>query len=147
MKYNKRFIFVQIGIFMFLYIFFTVIVPIVPFDGDDWYFTGAMRLPIPLWGRFNPSKVLPEVLEPLGGYIAAFVIYPITRNYLRSINLVQAFIVTIFILIYLIYYYKYLTKRWKAKQNNALFAEIFLCLSFFCIFKKIMTCSITDFGH
>ncbi len=136
MSEKKKVILIQIIIMLFLYLFFTQIVPVVPFDGDDWYFTGSMRKPIPLWGAFNPSKVLPEVIQPLGGYIAAYLLTPIINDYVRSITLAEAFLIVSFMMLYFVFFYKYLKKRYFTSTTNALISEIFLCLTFFCVFKK-----------
>lgn len=96
---------VQIALFLVLFIYFTQITPLLPFDADDWSTLGTMRLPIPLWGVFNPSKVLPEVIGPLVGEIAAYVVYPISKNYVDSILFTQAVLVSLCVatLLYLFY--------------------------------------------
>ena len=86
---NIAFIY-QIIIFIFLIFYFTQISPLQPFDADDWRYIGSMRLPLPLWGAWNPSRVLAETLMPLGGYIAAFIIYPFTNNYLFSLSFAES---------------------------------------------------------
>ena len=65
------------------------VAPLLPFDGDDWRYIGAIRLPFPIWGGWNPTRVLPELLMPLGGYISAFIVYPLTHNYIFSLSLVK----------------------------------------------------------
>lgn len=71
--------------------------PIVPFDTDDWCYMGYYRLPIPIWGDWNPSRVLPEVMMPYVSIFAARVIYPLTGDYIGSITWMYAFVVTAFI--------------------------------------------------
>ena len=84
-------------LFISLFIFYSRIVPIVPFDTDDWCYMGYYRLPFPIWGDWNPSRILPEVLMPYVSIFAARVIYPVIGNYFGSITLMYAFVVTAFI--------------------------------------------------
>lgn len=81
---------VNIGLFVFLLIFFIRICPIIPYDKDDWIYIGQMRVPFPLWRNWNPSKVLPEVLMPMCGYIGAYMVYPLTGDYFSSLTLTAA---------------------------------------------------------
>ncbi|MBC6910552.1 hypothetical protein DT304_04555, partial [Lactobacillus reuteri] len=74
---KKRIFLINFVIFIFIYVYLTQISPIVPFDGDDWRYIGALRIPLPMWGVWNPTRVLPETLMSVGGYIAAFIVYPI----------------------------------------------------------------------
>lgn len=107
----------------------------MPFNGDDWYFTGAMRLPLPMWGIFNPIKVLPEVLEPLGGEVAAFIVYPMLQDYLLSVSIVQTLVISICIVMMLYQSYCFLKSRLNMAIPVALSLEVFFCLSFFWIFR------------
>lgn len=84
-------------LFIGLFIFYSRLVPIVPFDTDDWCYMGYYRLPIPIWGDWNPSRVLPEVMMPYVSIFAARVIYPLTGDYIGSITWMYAFVVTAFI--------------------------------------------------
>lgn len=113
------------------------IFPLIPYDGDDWYFIGTMRNPWPMWGVFNPSKVFPEVLEPLVGYFGAFFIYPITHNYVFSLSFTSVLVVSGFITLLMVFTYKYLRKKYNLSRVRALSLEIFFYLSFFMLFKKI----------
>ena len=98
---------VNVFLFIFIAVFFTQISPLFLSDGDDWYFSGSIRLPWPMWGVFNPSKVFPEILEPLGGYIAAFMVYPLTGDYVASIAHTQSIIISAFIFVFFWISYKY----------------------------------------
>lgn len=109
-------IIVQLSIFIFTFIFFTKIFPLIPYDGDDWYFLGAMRNPYPMWGVFNPSKVLPETLEPLVGYFGAFVIYPFSHNYIASLSIASVLLISIIITILMILTYNFIRKHYKLNK-------------------------------
>lgn len=126
----------QIVIYIMCFCFFTQVFPIIPYDGDDWYFIGAMRKPYPLWGINNPIKVLPEVLEPLTGYIAAFVIYPVTGDYVFSISIAEAGILSLFIAVFCFLFYRFLVKRMKLTEMQGFAVEALFFLIFFIVFKE-----------
>ena len=127
---------VQLSIFIFTFVFFTKIFPLIPYDGDDWYFAGTMRNPWPMWKVFNPSKVLPETLEPLVGYFGSFIIYPFTHNYISSLSIASALTVSIIITALMILTYKFIRAQFKIGKLRTLTLELFFYLSFFLIFKK-----------
>ena len=73
---NKSVILYFAVVFLGLFIFFTQVHGLMPYDGDDWVNLSKMRAAIPKWHGFNPVKVLPEDLFPIVGYIAAYVVTP-----------------------------------------------------------------------
>lgn len=135
----------QTLIFIFMFIFFTKISPLVPFDADDWLFNGTMRGPYPLWGAFNPTRVLPEILDPLGGEIAAFCIYPFTKDYIGSITIIQSLIVSLFVVTMFYNFFLLLIKKFRYSINVALTSEAMFFLSFFLLFKHLNVPSYTAF--
>lgn len=122
--------------FSFLYLFFTRVCPIVPYEGDDWFFLGSMRQPIPYPGAFNPSKILPEVLEPLCGYFGAFVIYPITHDYVDSLSMACTGCISLFIVMLFYLFNRMLKKRYKFDNKKSLLYELLFIILFFVFFKK-----------
>ena len=81
--------------FIVIFNFFLFIRPFVPFDGDDWLNLGNFRSSLlPIWGGFNPSKVLPEILQPMVGVLAG-VITPLTHNFINSIIFICAFLISL----------------------------------------------------
>lgn len=132
---------VQIALFLVLFIYFTQITPLLPFDADDWSTLGTMRLPIPLWGVFNPSKVLPEVIGPLVGEIAAYVVYPISKNYVDSILFTQAVLVSLCVATLLYLFYLFLVRKMKMTLKQAISGELFMFLSLFFLFKHLNSAS------
>lgn len=136
---------VQIIIFLCLFIYFTQVSPLVPFDADDWSFLGTMRLPVPMWGVFNPSKVLPETIGPIVGSIAAFCVYPITHDYIYSITFVQAVTVSLMIVAMLYTFARFLKRGLKLSKKVALVSEAFFFLSFFLLFKRVNSPSYSGF--
>ena len=126
----------QVIVVFVLWLFFVRINPVIPYDGDDWYFAGAMRWPFPLWGVFNPSKVLPETIEPLCGYIAAYIVYPITGDYIRSLSLVMGLCVALICYLLCWFVYKYTRKTLNITVFRALSIELIVFVSLFLIFKQ-----------
>lgn len=119
------------GIFFAIFIFFTRIHPLVIFDTDDWLGISYKRHPIPLWGDWNPTRVFPEVLMPLCGDIAAFFVYPLTGDYIRSFTLVNGAVVALFIVLYMHMFFELLYKKWKLPTFRAFaFSTVFLLLHF-----------------
>lgn len=136
----------QLLIFICLLIYFIKITPLIPFDGDDWNYIGTMRtLPFPIWGAWNPTRVLPEILSPISGYIAAYIVYPLFGHYLYSIMVVHSLIVSSFCLIFFFCFFKLLRKRFRLDVNGSLAIEISLFLSFFLIFKHVNAPSYSAF--
>lgn len=77
-------------IFGFLFLWFSRIHPLIPFDGDDWTYLSYVRMATPIWGDWNPAKVFPEVLYPFFSTIAAFALAPLTGDYIGAQTLMHA---------------------------------------------------------
>lgn len=142
---KKKYMIPQLILFVFLFIYFTEITPLVPFDSDDWLFSGTMRLPFPIWHSFNPTRVTPEIIQPLAGYIGAFCIYPFTKDYVGALSLAHSttFALSITITFYL--FYKVLVKRLNYSFKRAIVTEAIFFLSFFLLFAKIHEPSYSGF--
>ena len=136
---------VQALMFILMFIYFAKISPLVPYDADDWLFNGTIRLPFPMWRVFNPTRVLPEILMPMGGYLASLIIFPFTGKYIESITFVDAFIVSIFLVIVLYAFYLLLRQGFKYSTNTSLASEAFFLFSFFLIFKHVNVPSASAF--
>lgn len=81
-------------IFGFLFLWFSRIHPLIPFDGDDWTYLSYARLATPVWGDWNPSKVFPEVVYPFFSSIAAFVLTPLIGDYISAQTLMHAVVIS-----------------------------------------------------
>lgn len=84
------------AVFAFFFAWFCFLHPAVLYDADDWRYIAQPRLPVPLWGAWNPTRVLPEVLMPFCGRIAASVVFPLTGDYLHAVTLVSACVISLF---------------------------------------------------
>ena len=78
------------GIFLYTFLFFAVLHPLTVFSADDWMYISYTRHAFPLLGAWNPAKVLPEIFMSLWGDLAAWVVYPLTGDYLGSMTVVFA---------------------------------------------------------
>ena len=143
-KKKYKTILFHIIIFILMLVFFMRVCPIIPFDGDDWCFTGSLRLPFPMLFAFNPIKVFPEVMEPIGGYIAAYLVYPVTGDYVGAISITQTLIIVSFIMSLFYMFCKYLKKKFNMTESKALFFEAFFIMLFFFLFKR--RDAISDYG-
>lgn len=130
------YILVQAGIALFLFYFFAKICPLVVFDCDDWKYLGTFRLPIPIWKGWNPARVMPESLMPVAGWIAAHIIYPICGDYVYSVIIISAIIITLLITMMCICLQKLLVKRCCLTVKTAAVFEILFLTLFFLIFRN-----------
>ena len=135
-KEKYSFISVQLSIVIFLVFFFTELCPLIVFDSDDWYYLCTFRLPIPMWKIHNPTRVMPETLMPLAGWLAARIIYPICGNYVYAITAISAIIITFLIETMCICLYRLLVARLKLREKDALICEVMFLIFFFLIFRN-----------
>lgn len=129
-------ILIQIGIGICLFIFFTKICPLVVFDCDDWIHLGTFRLPLPIWRGWNPTKVMPETWMPVAGWIAARMIYPVCGDYVYSVTVVSALIMSLMITGMCISLKKLLSVRLGLEKKEALACEILFLAFHFLIFRN-----------
>ena len=122
------------AIFIILFVFFSRVQPILVLDSDDWTFLAFSREALPAVGAWNPSRVLPEILTPAVGAVAAHVVEPILGDYLKAITVTYAFAVAAMILVYLICFSRVLSKvcRLGAVQNMIVTA-MFLAVHFWVL--------------
>jgi hypothetical protein len=67
-------------------------------------------------GIWNPAKVLPEVLLPIVGLFSAYVVSPITGDYILSFTYTSAFFVSVFCTLMFMTVYKFFA-RWFVDEN------------------------------
>lgn len=88
------------AVFVFLYIWFSKIHPLVIYDADDWTYLAYVREAMPLLGDWNPGKVFPEVVMPLVSSIGLYTLYPLTGDYIGTFTVIHALVVSGFITLY-----------------------------------------------
>ena len=118
-------------VFVGFFVFFYVIHPLYPIDPDDFQFLSDFRVALPQPYLWNPTRVLPEILSPLCGYIAAYVIYPLTGNYYDSFAVVNALVVSAFITIYANFFIELMKIKYRRTDVDAvILAFLFILLHF-----------------
>lgn len=88
-------------IFAFLFVWFSKIHALVVFDADDWSYLAYVRKTTPVWGEWNPAKVFPEVVFPFFSTVAAYLLMPLTKDYITAQTIMHACVVSLAITGYL----------------------------------------------
>lgn len=123
------------AVFGALMLFFVRINPIVVFDADDWLYASYMRSPVPIWGGWNPTRILPEIFMPFVSNIGAFILYPLTGDYLGALTTAYGVAVSASIVGYLYVVYRFLCCKVTSSKSIALGATALFLLLHFNIFK------------
>lgn len=135
-KKNFVFIIMAILIFLFTYIFFTRVHPLIIFDSDDWGYITFSRRFMPIFNIWNPAKLFPETFMPLMSSIAAFVIYPITNDYIDSFTIITAFVVSIFISLYIYTFAKMIKRVFSLNYSSSILLSVLFFIFHFLLFKS-----------
>ena len=133
---RRNVIIVNIMIAAVLLLFFATICPLVPYDADGWIYIGNLRIPWPHRNTMSPARVLPESLMPLCGYISGYLVYPFLGDYLSSIALTSAVIISGFILVMCICFLWFVHRRFKVSINMSLLYEVLFLIFFWAIFRN-----------
>lgn len=134
-KKEKRYeIVFYLGVFLFIFVWFSRIHPLAIYDGDDWTYITFGRTALPEWGAWNPAKVFPEVVMPLCSTAAVHVLMPLVGDYLTSMEIMNAFVASVFITAY-IYCFGSLIKRLfsLSSLSTVYMAALFLVFHFLAL--------------
>lgn len=129
--------FFPVLLFGVMMIYFYQVHPFILFDGDDWRdMGGARNVALPKWHDWNPSKVMPESLMPLVGYLGAYVFSPLLGDYLHGISLAVACVAALAVTAYTVLLKDVLERRfglstWLAAGGTGIFL-----LMHFLVFKN-----------
>ena len=129
-------IFTVAVVFAAIFLFFSQVHPITLFDGDDWNVISDARPALPKWGGWNPIKILPETFYPICGYVAAYVVKPIIGDYLSSITITAALILSSFIAVYIFLFIKFVEKIFRVDSLLANLSGIIFLLLHFALFLR-----------
>ncbi len=88
--------------FVSLFVFFTRVRPLYVFDLDDWLYIYYNRHGFPDITEWNPARVLPETFMPLVSYIGAYLIYPLTGDYIQALCCAYGFVTALMITLYVL---------------------------------------------
>lgn len=125
-----------IGMFLLCFFGYTKIYPISILAVDDWSNISLKRLPVPLLGAWNPAKVFPEIYMSLMGDIGAFLIYPITGDYLQAITQALGFGASLVVVLYFECFRRLLIKRTDISDEKSILLTLLFVLFHFAIFMS-----------
>ncbi len=119
-------------LFAGLYIFFTKSHPLYIHDLDDWFYLYYSRDALPSAAEMNPVKVLPETWMPMVSYLGAYLIYPITGDYVQSLAIGYAAVLSLMITVYTLGFTAVLARRFDIESiiTRLCLAAIFLLAHF-----------------
>lgn len=124
--------------FIAIFIFFAVIHPMYIYISDDWLYISYRRIAAPVWGAWNPAKVLPETIVPFMSSVAVYMLYPLTHDYFNSLMYVHAFFATVFLVVYVYMFYRLCVKKFCLDQMTAwLLSSVFIAFHFFIYCSKL----------
>ena len=130
-KENRACALFSFGVFAFFVAFYVFVHPAVLLDADDWTYISCSRAALPSTKFFNPCRILPEVLMPLCGDLAAWVLEPLTGSYMRSVTVMCALFISAFTALYAHEFLGLLRRKFSASAFSAcLLTAVFLTLHF-----------------
>jgi len=124
-----------------MFVFFAFISPSVPYDADDWNYLSKFPvtpIPTPPFDAWNPSRIFPEHMMPAAGYFSAFVVYPLTGDYLLSISITTALLLSIFLSVFYLSLYRLFHSLDNNKSACAIIGLFAIALCF-ALLKSKMT--------
>ena len=123
-----------LAIFTFLFVWFAKIHALVVFDADDWSYLAYVRDTTPVWGEWNPSKVFPEVVFPFFSTVAAYLVMPLTKDYITAQTVMHALVVSLAITGYLWCFSNLLRRCFPVSRLTAsLVTALFLLVHFLAL--------------
>lgn len=124
------------AVFLGLFVFCFFIHPQVILDYDDWSYVSALRPPVPSPTFWNPSRVLPEVLMPVCGYLGALVyrFFP-ALGYIRAETLCFSLVLSLMLLLYLRTFSLFIRKYLPLGTGKMFLAVGFFFLLHFLVFR------------
>jgi hypothetical protein len=120
-------------VFICIAVFFIVVHPIIPWESDDWSCLSAFRSAIPGIG-WIPGRVFSEIAMYILGTVSAFLIYPITDDYIYSIIFSMGCVLAISCSVFYWFLYRLLYCICKNKYLATL-ASLMVFILYFFIFK------------
>ena len=122
--------------FIGLFIFFFYAHPLVLFDGDDWALLSSFRHGYPIWGAWNPSKVLPAVIMPLCGLLSAYIFRPLLGDYITAVTFCSSLILSLTITMYLWFFYRLIEKKFELPCAECLMITFLFLSCHFVVFAS-----------
>lgn len=120
-----------LALFAFLYVWFAKIHALVVYDADDWTYLAYVRSAGPIWGDWNPAKVFPEVIMPFVSTVAVHFLMPLVGDYISTMTIAHAFVVSTFITGYLFCFGQLMKRTFSLSRLSAgLVTALFLTFHF-----------------
>lgn len=123
-----------LGLFVFavIYVFFAQIHPVYPYDADDWTYLHNWRDMYPSTAKYNPTRVLPEILMPFCGELSMMLVYPFVGDITISVCILSSIVLALSISMYMLLFYRMLRKVVKLEQSGSfILTLLFLIFHFF----------------
>lgn len=122
-------------VFGFFLVWFTKIHPLTVFDVDDWAYIHYPRRAVPLPTYWNPSRILPEILMPFCGSLAAHLVYPLIGDYLRAMTLTHGFVISLFLTLYIYSFTCMMRRLFHLSTAGTLLSSSLFLIAHFVIFR------------
>ncbi|WP_248922262.1 hypothetical protein [Olsenella intestinalis] len=130
-------------VFALALVYLTRIHPLYIADTDDWTYIGYWRRAAPIWGNWNPTRVLPELLMPITGAIASFAMTPIVGDYIEAQMITAGIVVSACICGYVMVFYYTVRKTLRPER----WVAVLLALLFLALHLLIFRSAPTDNQH
>ena len=119
-------------VFSFLMVYFIALHPIAAFDTDDWIYVCNPRIPLPLIGEWNPTKVFPEFFYHLFSDLGAFFIYPVINNYCYSLSISNGLFICFIMTVYFSEFYFLIGMKYRSELKTSLLVGVIFPGLHFC---------------
>lgn len=130
-------IFLGIIVFFTMYYFFAIVHPIYPYDADDWTYLHNWRDIYPSTEKYNPTRILPEILMPLCGELSMLLVYPLVHDISIAVCITSSFILSLSITLYILLFYNFLKKKILLRDLDGFIVSlVFLTFHFFLFLKS-----------
>lgn len=125
-----------LGVLGFMVVFFSSVHPLVLHDGDDWAYSCYTRGALPIWGYWNPARILPEILSPVCASAAAYLLMPLTGDFNSAYTLMAALVVSVCITLYVAMLMLLLRRAAGCEPGTAAMLAALFVILHFLIFRS-----------
>lgn len=122
-------------VFGFFLVWFTRIHPLTVFDVDDWAYLYYPRRAVPLPTYWNPCRILPEILMPFCGSLAAHLIYPLIGDYLQAMTLTHGFVISLFLTLYIYSFTSMMRRLFHLSAAGTILSSALFLIAHFVFFR------------
>lgn len=124
-------------LFLFFVLYFFFVHPLVPFDSDDWFNMSISRPGVPWLSRsvYNPTKVFPEVLQPIVAMCSSYFIAPFCGDVIKAVTFGNSVALSFFIVFYLYSVRLLILKSYNLGENTVNLLVVLFVLFHFIFFR------------